>query len=258
MLSWQDAHGLSCCTFIGTSFTRSIKASSVLLDEKFEVRLGSLSGARTEDKDSHPRLISCLLGLSQSSEQVRQDSGTMGRSKDVYDFGKLLLEILSGKCGITERRDFQTDSWVEWAVSIINVHDKEALYQLLDPSLIVGGDFLDEAMVMAVVAKACLNKKVSKRPRMRHVLKALKNPTFLFQEEKAQRRLARILSQRSWNASLFGAFRPVDASSSMSASENFNEIVSTVGRRDNSTFLVQNVSYISEIEELSLDDIEEV
>lgn len=238
---------------IGTPHGRSIKASSVLLDEKFEVRLGSLSGARHEDKDSLPKLKSFLSGVSKSAGQVRQELGTTGRAKDVYDFGKLLLEILSGNCGISERCDLHTDSWVEWAVSIINVCDKEGLYQLLDPSLIVAGDFLDEAMVMAVVAKACLNMKVSKRPKMRHALKALKNPTFLLQEERARRRLARILSQRSWS-NLLGAFRPVDASSSISASEN----ISTISRTRNSTFLVQNASYISEIEEVSLQDSEEV
>eukprot|EP00250_Pteridium_aquilinum_P024153 c2851_g1_i1 orf=367-855(+) len=162
---------------------------------------------------------------------------------------------MSGKCGMTERRDFQTDSWVEWAVSLINVHDKEGLYQLLDPSLILGGDFLDEAMVMALVAKACLNVKVSKRPNMRHSLKALKNPMFLFQEEKAQSRLSRIMSQRSWNSMLFGALKAVGASSSVSASENFNE---TVSMGDNFTYLVQNVSYISEIEELPPSEIEEL
>ncbi|MCO5589291.1 hypothetical protein L7F22_043257 [Adiantum nelumboides] len=179
---------------------------------------------------------------------------TIDRSKDVYDFGKLLLELLSGNCGVTERRDFQTDSWVEWAVSLINVHDKEALFQLLDPSLIVGGDFLDEAMVMAVVAKACLSSKVSNRPNMRHALKALRNPTFLFQEEKARSRLSKVWSQQSWNAALFGALRSVGASSSVSASENGNDTISSVA---NSIFLVQNASYVGEIEE-SLSEIQEV
>ncbi|MCO5589292.1 hypothetical protein L7F22_043258 [Adiantum nelumboides] len=42
----------------------NVKATSILLDEKFEVKLCSLSSARTEDKASHPKLISCLLGLS--------------------------------------------------------------------------------------------------------------------------------------------------------------------------------------------------
>ncbi|KAI5079422.1 hypothetical protein GOP47_0004901 [Adiantum capillus-veneris] len=236
----------------------NVKATSILLDEKFEVRLGSLSFACSEDTASPAKLISCLFSLSRPLDYGDADLTTTDRSKgskDVYDFGKLLLELLSGNCGITERRDFQTDSWVEWAVSLIHVHDKEALYQLLDPSLVVCGDFLDEAMVMAVVAKACLSSKVSKRPNMRHALKALRNPTLLFQEEKARSRLSQVWSQQSWNTALFGALRSVGASSSVSASENNNDIISTAG---NSTFLVQNASFVSEIEELSLGEIQEV
>lgn len=44
---------------------RDVKASSILLDDKFEVRLGSLSDARVQDGDSHPSRITRLLGLSQ-------------------------------------------------------------------------------------------------------------------------------------------------------------------------------------------------
>ncbi|KAH7301373.1 hypothetical protein KP509_23G022300 [Ceratopteris richardii] len=189
-----------------------------------------------------------------SLDHADEESTTLDRSKDVYDFGKLLLELLSGHSGITERRDYQTDSWVEWAVSLINIHDKEALYQLLDPSLVVVGDFLDEALVMAVVAKACLNPKVSKRPSIRHTLKALRNPMSLFQEEKTRSKLSWILSEQSWDTSTFGVFRSVGTTSSVAASE-INDTVSNAG---NSIYLVQNAAYVDEIEELSLRDIQEV
>jgi hypothetical protein len=46
-------------------FYRDVKASSILLDDKFEVRLGSLSDARVQDGDPHPSRITRLLGLSQ-------------------------------------------------------------------------------------------------------------------------------------------------------------------------------------------------
>ncbi len=44
---------------------RDVKASSILLDDKFEVRLGSLSDARVQDVELQPSRITRLFGLSQ-------------------------------------------------------------------------------------------------------------------------------------------------------------------------------------------------
>ncbi|KAI9121482.1 hypothetical protein K1719_008515 [Acacia pycnantha] len=61
---------------------RDIQASSILLDDKYEVRLGSLSEACTQEGDTHQRRISRLLRLPQSSDQ-----GSSGSSQAVcaYD-----------------------------------------------------------------------------------------------------------------------------------------------------------------------------
>ncbi|TYI49356.1 hypothetical protein E1A91_D12G029800v1 [Gossypium mustelinum] len=48
---------------------RDIQASSILLDDKFEVRLGSLSEVCAQESDGHQNRISRLLRLPQSSEQ---------------------------------------------------------------------------------------------------------------------------------------------------------------------------------------------
>jgi hypothetical protein len=53
---------LGLCLFF---FYSDVKASSIFLDDKFEVRLGSLSEARVQDIDSHPSRITRLFGLSQ-------------------------------------------------------------------------------------------------------------------------------------------------------------------------------------------------
>ncbi|KAL2607865.1 hypothetical protein R1flu_026438 [Riccia fluitans] len=190
---------------------RDIKASSILLDDKFEVRLGSLSEVRSQDGDSHPGLIRRLLGLSQSSDQGIRDAGQAVAScaHDVYSYGKVLLELVSGKLGISGSSDPRTDAWLEWAVPLIDPHDKESLPKLVDPSLIVDEDLLEEVWAVAIIAKACLNPKPQKRPSMRHVLKALENPhkvvrqDFQFSDTLA----IRTSSHSSWNEALFGSWR---------------------------------------------------
>lgn len=187
---------------------RDVKASSILLDDKFEVRLGSLSDARVQDGDPHPSRITRLLGLSQSSDQG--DSGAaVSTSADVYNFGKVLLELVSGKLGISgSMPDPRSEVWLEWALPLISVHDKESLPKLVDPSLIVDEDLLEEVWAMAIIARACLHTKPHKRPSMRHVLKALENPHKVVREENFGESLAvRTSSHSSWNEALFGSWR---------------------------------------------------
>lgn len=130
-------------------------------------------------------------------------------SSDVYNFGKVLLELVSGKLGISgSTGDPRSEAWLEWALPLISVHDKESLPKLVDPSLIVDEDLLEEVWAMAIIARACLHTKPHKRPSMRHVLKALENPHKVVREENFGESLAmRTSSHSSWNEAMFGSWR---------------------------------------------------
>ncbi|XP_024377274.1 uncharacterized protein [Physcomitrium patens] len=202
------ADGLSylhseCCPPI---IHRDVRASSILLDDKYEVRIGSLSDSRTQDSESHSSILSRMFGFSSSSYDPADPShGIASSAYDVYCFGKVLLELVSGKIGISGSTNNQ---WLEWALPLINVNDKEGLPKLVDPSLIVDEDLMEEVWAMAIIAKACLNSKPSKRPSMKHVLKALENPHKVVREENFGESLAvRSSSHNSWNDVLFGSFR---------------------------------------------------
>ncbi|KAG0594689.1 hypothetical protein M758_UG100000 [Ceratodon purpureus] len=185
---------------------RDVRASSILLDDKYEVRIGSLGDARIQDSDSHPNILSRMFGFSSSSYDPADPShGIATSAYDVYCFGKVLLELVSGKLGISGTTNNQ---WLEWALPLINVNDKEGLPKIIDPSLIVDEDLMEEVWAMAIIAKACLNCKPSKRPSMKHVLKALENPHKVVREENFGESLAvRSSSHSSWNDVLFGSFR---------------------------------------------------
>lgn len=43
---------------------RDVRASSILLDDKYEVRIGSLSDSRTQDSESHSSILSRMFGFS--------------------------------------------------------------------------------------------------------------------------------------------------------------------------------------------------
>lgn len=187
---------------------RDVQASSVLLDDKFEVRLGSLSDVSAQEGDTHQSRITRLLRLPQSSEQGASGSSTALCAYDVYCFGKVLLELVTGKLGISASSESQLKELLEDTLPYISIYDKELVTKIVDPSLIVDEDLLEEVWAMAVVARSCLNPKPSRRPLMRYILKALENPVKVVREESTgSARLRTASSRGSWNAAVFGSWR---------------------------------------------------
>ncbi|KAJ9537906.1 hypothetical protein OSB04_030639 [Centaurea solstitialis] len=178
---------------------RDVQAGSILLDDKYEVRLGSLSEACIQETDSHSNKITRLLRLPQISEEVASGVATATCTYDVYCFGKVLLELVTGKIGISASSDSTTKELLEGLLPFISIHDKELMKIIIDPSLIVDDDLLDEVWAMAVVAKSCLNPKPSRRPPMRFVLKALENPLKVVREGATSSE--KVGTSSSWNGS---------------------------------------------------------
>ncbi|RYR48436.1 hypothetical protein Ahy_A07g034462 [Arachis hypogaea] len=127
-------------------------------------------------------------------------------SQDVYCFGKVLLELITGNIGFSNSDDAATKEWLEHTLSDISIYDKDQVSKIVDPNLIVDDDLLEEVWAVAIVAKSCLSPKPSKRPPMRYVLKALENPVNVVREESYSSRL-RTSSSRSWSFAILGSWR---------------------------------------------------
>ncbi|KAL3515184.1 hypothetical protein ACH5RR_022086 [Cinchona calisaya] len=192
---------------------RDIQASSILLDDEFEVRLGSLTEACTaQEKDGNQNRIARFLRLPKAAALGISGTSNATFAYDIYCFGKVLLELITGKPSpsvlvelVTRKLGLNTasgypgkpesipgknddpdeeDSIVNM-LPYISIHDNRKLVvKIVDPSLnIEDEDVLMEIWAVAVVAKACLNPKPSRRPRVTYVLKALRNPLKVVTEE---------------------------------------------------------------------------
>ncbi|KAL9660280.1 hypothetical protein QQ045_025093 [Rhodiola kirilowii] len=187
---------------------RDVQASSILLDDRFEVRLGSLSSVHAQESDVHQSRITKFWRLPQTSEQGTSGSPTATCAYDVYCFGKVLLELVTGNIGISASDDKSVKEWLDRTLPHINVFDKELLTKILDPSLSVEDDLLEEVWAMAIVAKSCVNPRPSRRPLMKYVLKALEDPIRVVRPETNSGRLRTGSFRGSWNPSaLFGSWR---------------------------------------------------
>uniref|UniRef100_A0A1J3GTB4 Putative LRR receptor-like serine/threonine-protein kinase n=1 Tax=Noccaea caerulescens TaxID=107243 RepID=A0A1J3GTB4_NOCCA len=189
---------------------RDVQASSILLDDKFEVRLGSLSDVYAQG-DAYQSRISRLLRLPQSTEASSSGAANATCAYDVYCFGKVLLELVTGKLGISSPENAEAKAYMEEALRYISTNEKELVTKILDPSLMVDEDLLEEVWAMAIIAKSCLNPKPTRRPLMRHIVNALENPLKVVREDNnsgsGSSRLRTNSSRGSWNAAIFGSWR---------------------------------------------------
>ncbi|KAE8672846.1 putative LRR receptor-like serine/threonine-protein kinase [Hibiscus syriacus] len=185
---------------------RDVQASSILLDDKFEVRLGSLSKACPQEGSCTQTRITRLMRLPKSSEQDSSDSSAALCAYDVYCFGTVLLGLVTGKLDIDASSETGMNEWLEQTLPCISIYDRELMTKILDPSLLVDEDLLEEVWAMAIVARRCLNPKPSRRPLMKYVLKALENPLRVVREDNSSSaRLRTVSSRGSWNAAIFGS-----------------------------------------------------
>ncbi|CAK9323589.1 unnamed protein product, partial [Citrullus colocynthis] len=90
---------------------------------------------------------------------------------DVYSYGVVLLELLSGRKPVDMSQPHGEENLVTWARPLLT--SREGLEQLVDPSLAGTYDFDDMAKV-AAIASMCVHPEVTQRPFMGEVVQALK------------------------------------------------------------------------------------
>ncbi|KAK3409395.1 hypothetical protein EUGRSUZ_J01519 [Eucalyptus grandis] len=89
---------------------------------------------------------------------------------DVYSFGMILLEMITGKMPIVEVGSLRFDlvRWVQ-----MSVDERIPISSIIDPILLHDLDKEEEMATVLHMALACLNKSPERRPSMRHVLNNL-------------------------------------------------------------------------------------
>ncbi|KAF8388314.1 hypothetical protein HHK36_026980 [Tetracentron sinense] len=90
---------------------------------------------------------------------------------DVYSYGVVMLELLSGRKPVDMSQPPGQENLVTWARPLLT--SREGLEQLVDPSL--GGNYdFDNMAKVAAIASMCVHAEVAQRPFMGEVVQALK------------------------------------------------------------------------------------
>ncbi|KAK3001806.1 hypothetical protein RJ639_022021 [Escallonia herrerae] len=108
--------------------------------------------------------------------------GKVDEKIDVYSYGVVLLELITGKKAIFTNQEANPESLLLWARSLLSCGLCE---RLIDPSL--GRDYNeDEVKTMITAARLCLLHSSSRRPTMKTILRVFKEPDQWLQRQREE------------------------------------------------------------------------
>ncbi|KAG5381167.1 hypothetical protein IGI04_029009 [Brassica rapa subsp. trilocularis] len=149
---------------------RDVKSSNILLSNDYEPQVSDFGLARWASISTTHIVCSDVAGTFGYLAPEYFMYGKVNDKIDVYAFGVVLLELLSGRKPISSGCPKGQESLVLWAKPIL---DDGKYSQLLDSSLKDNNNG-DQMQRMALAATLCIRRSPQARPKMSIVLKLLK------------------------------------------------------------------------------------
>lgn len=184
---------------------RDFKTSNILLDADYNAKLSDFGLAKDGPEGDKTHVSTRVMGTYGYAAPEYVMTGHLTSKSDVYSYGVVLLEMMTGRRSMDKNRPNGEHNLVEWARPYLG--ERRRFYRLIDPRL-EGNFSIKGAQKAAQLAHHCLSRDPKARPRMSEVVEALKpllnlkdmaSSSYFFQSMQAERATARSVSENGRN-----------------------------------------------------------
>ncbi|XVE83625.1 hypothetical protein DITRI_Ditri16bG0102200 [Diplodiscus trichospermus] len=162
---------------------RDIKSSNILIDEDFNAKVSDFGLAKLLDSgESH--ITTRVMGTFGYVAPEYANTGLLNEKSDIYSFGVLLLEAVTGRDPVDYGRPANEVNLVEWLKMMVGTRRAE---EVVDPNLEVR-PAIRALKRSLLVALRCVDPDADKRPKMSQVVLMLEADEYPFREDRRNRK----------------------------------------------------------------------
>ncbi|KAL2228976.1 UNVERIFIED_CONTAM: Proline-rich receptor-like protein kinase PERK1 [Sesamum indicum] len=157
---------------------RDIKAANILLDFNFEAKVADFGLAKFSS-DANTHVSTRVMGTFGYLAPEYASSGKLTDKSDVFSFGVMLLELITGRRPVDTNQSFMDDSLVDWARPVLTRALEDGNFDALVDQRLRNDHNHNEMARMVACAAACVRHSARRRPRMSQVVRALEGDVSL-------------------------------------------------------------------------------
>lgn len=157
---------------------RDIKTANILLDFNFEAKVADFGLAKLSS-DNYTHVSTRIMGTFGYLAPEYASSGKLTEKSDVFSFGVMLLELITGRRPVDTTNSYMEDSLVDWARPLMmKAMEDRNFEELADPRL--EKNFNNNEMhIMVACAAAAIRHSARRRPKMSQIVRALEGDVSL-------------------------------------------------------------------------------
>ncbi|KAK4754110.1 hypothetical protein SAY87_002214 [Trapa incisa] len=158
---------------------RDIKSSNILLDKQWNAKVSDFGLAKLLCSDSS-YITTRVMGTFGYVSPEYASTGMLNERSDVYSFGILIMEIISGRNPVDYSRPSEEVNLVDWLKKLVTEKNPEGV---LDPKL-PEKPASRSLKRLLLVALRCVDPAAQKRPKMGHVVHMLEAEESPYKDER--------------------------------------------------------------------------
>ncbi|WOL09506.1 serine/threonine-protein kinase [Canna indica] len=149
---------------------RDFKTSNILLDHDFSAKLSDFGLAKMGPEGEDTHVTTRVMGTHGYAAPEYVMTGHLTTKSDVYSYGVVLLELLTGRRAVDKSKPKNEEKLVDWAKPYLT--SSRRVRFIMDPKL-AGHYSIKGAREVAALSLQCISSHPKDRPRMSTVVEIL-------------------------------------------------------------------------------------